>query len=85
MIERIAFRSRKGGYSRSRLPTFTPEEIQYINGTLDFIGANYYTTVLVTEAEEAPFEITGYLADAKVRIVRDSNWKNSGAPWLKVK
>jgi beta-glucosidase len=27
-----------------RLPTFTPEEIQMVKGSFDFIGMNHYTT-----------------------------------------
>lgn len=85
MRERIAFRSTRGGYTRSRLPTFTPEEVKSVKGTLDFVGVNYYTTYLVSDAEEAPFEETGYLADAKVQLSRDASWKGSEqAPWLKV-
>lgn len=84
MRERIAYRSERGGYSRSRLPQFTADEVEYIRGTLDFIGTNYYTTVLVADAEEAPFELTGYIHDAKVTILRDPKWKGSAADWLKV-
>lgn len=84
MRERIGFRSERSGYARSRLPTFSAEEIELANGTLDFIGANYYTTFLVSDAEEAPFDMTGYIFDAKVKITRDPRWKGSQADWLKV-
>lgn len=40
MIDRIADRSRLEGFARSRLPEFTEEEINYINGTHDFFALN---------------------------------------------
>jgi len=40
MIDRIANRSALEGLSRSRLPEFTQEEIDYINGTHDFFALN---------------------------------------------
>ncbi|XP_072400034.1 myrosinase 1-like [Diabrotica undecimpunctata] len=46
---RIAERSKLEGRAESRLPTFTPEEIKYINGTHDFFGLNVYTAYLVAD------------------------------------
>lgn len=40
MIDRIANRSALEGLARSRLPEFTQEEIDYINGTHDFFALN---------------------------------------------
>ncbi|XP_050305714.1 myrosinase 1-like [Anthonomus grandis grandis] len=42
MIDRIANRSKLEGLARSRLPEFTQEEIDYINGTHDFFAINTY-------------------------------------------
>lgn len=85
MRERIAFRSTHEGYSRSRLPSFTSEEVEFVRGTADFVGANYYTSYLVADAEEASFDETGNLADARVELFRDASWKGpEQAPWLKV-
>lgn len=84
MRKRVALRSSQAGYTRSRLPNFTPQELEYIRGTLDFIGVNYYSTYLIADAEEAPLEETGYLSDARVVISQDPNWKGSQADWLKV-
>ncbi|XP_047004137.1 myrosinase 1-like [Schistocerca americana] len=36
------------GRPRSRLPTFTQEEIEYIRGSADFFGMNHYNTTFVT-------------------------------------
>lgn len=84
MIDRIAFRSAKEGYSRSRLPTFTSDEIELVKGTTDFLGVNYYTSYLIADAEEVSFDETSYLADVKVKILRDDSWKETSAEWLRV-
>ncbi|CAK1543471.1 unnamed protein product [Leptosia nina] len=40
------------GYSASRLPPFTQQEKEFIRGTGDFYGLNYYTTRQIRPAEE---------------------------------
>ncbi|KAL1514215.1 hypothetical protein ABEB36_003506 [Hypothenemus hampei] len=40
VIDRVANRSQLEGYSFSRLPQFTQEEIDYINGTHDYFSLN---------------------------------------------
>lgn len=37
---RTAFRDNLAGLTRKRLPAFTQEEIEYINGTYDYFGLN---------------------------------------------
>ena len=39
------------GFRKSRLPTLTAEEINYIRGTFDFLGLNSYTTRIVEHRE----------------------------------
>lgn len=51
--DRVAARSEKEGFKRSRLPSFTTEEIENIRGTSDFFGINHYSSIYV-EAEEEP-------------------------------
>ncbi|CAH4023456.1 unnamed protein product [Pieris brassicae] len=48
----IAEKSRREGYTRSRLPPFTNEEIDLIKGTFDFYALNYYTSRLVRSPKE---------------------------------
>lgn len=45
-----------------RLPEFTPAEIQRINGTHDYFGVNYYTSVLIFPVNY-PTEEQSYDAD----------------------
>ena len=40
-------KTRETGFRKSRLPTLTAEEINYIRGTFDFLGLNSYTTRMV--------------------------------------
>lgn len=47
MKERIATKSFEQGFARSRLPEFTPDEIQYVRGTSDYFGLNHYSTSYV--------------------------------------
>ncbi|XP_045761874.1 myrosinase 1-like [Maniola jurtina] len=42
--------SLKQGYAESRLPPFTREEKEFIQGTADFYGINFYTTSLIRPA-----------------------------------
>lgn len=81
----IKDRSYKEGFSRSRLPEFTPEEIKYINGSTDFLGVNSYTSRLVKNTKEYPIEWPSLLADTRVEEIQDTNWEISdGASWLSV-
>ncbi|XP_052743241.1 myrosinase 1 [Bicyclus anynana] len=42
--------SLKQGFKESRLPKFTRHEIEFIKGTADFYGLNYYTTNMIRPA-----------------------------------
>uniref|UniRef100_A0A2A4JEG9 Beta-glucosidase n=1 Tax=Heliothis virescens TaxID=7102 RepID=A0A2A4JEG9_HELVI len=44
LVKRIAERSAEQGFSRSRLPELSKEEIEFIKGTSDFYGFNHYST-----------------------------------------
>ncbi|CAG9792884.1 unnamed protein product [Diatraea saccharalis] len=46
------------GYTTSRLPAFTKEEIEYTRGTFDFICMNHYTSRMVRRA--VPGEAIGH-------------------------
>jgi len=72
----IDAKSAAEGRNESRLPTFDPEWIPIINGSLDFIGLNHYTTQLVSPATNG--------ADSDTSGRQDPDWEGSAAPWLKV-
>ncbi|XP_029968164.1 lactase-phlorizin hydrolase-like [Salarias fasciatus] len=83
MKTRARERSLAGGLSESRLPEFTPEEIQRIKGTHDYFGLNHYTSVLAFPITIPP-EFQDYEADKEVAVISDRAWIESGSPWLRI-
>ncbi|ALC38766.1 maker438 [Drosophila busckii] len=89
MIKRIRALSKQQGFgSRSRLPEFTPEEIQRIKGTADFFGINHYTSYLVTPNDAnntGNFPIPSWNHDMDVINTQEGvDWPTSGSKWLRV-
>ena len=84
MIDRIAERSQREGFEQSRLPAFTPEEVDYIKGTYDFFALNTYTTTMVQWSDDWEIGTPGYDADISVTTWQDSSWNSSASGWLKV-
>ncbi|CAH2104413.1 unnamed protein product [Euphydryas editha] len=86
MKDRIALKSMAQGFPRSRLPQFTPEEVELVKGTSDFFGLNHYTTSLVYRNES----VNGYYVspsqsdDVGVITYKDSSWESAASSWLKV-
>lgn len=70
MIDRVSNRSKAEGFSKSRLPAFTQEEIAYIKGTSDFFGLNHYKTDTIEYYYEEPGE-PSWTKDAEIRIISD--------------
>ncbi|XP_062969222.1 lactase/phlorizin hydrolase [Cynocephalus volans] len=83
MKTRIRDRSLAAGLSNSRLPEFTESEKMRINGTYDFFGFNYYTTVLAYNLNYDP-DIASLDADRGVATITDRSWPASGSSWLKM-
>uniref|UniRef100_V5GJ69 Myrosinase 1 n=1 Tax=Anoplophora glabripennis TaxID=217634 RepID=V5GJ69_ANOGL len=74
VIDRIDYRSEKENFTKSRLPKFTDEEIDYINGTSDFMAVNLFYTNVVEDTKEAKFGDPSYAKDMKVKVSLNSNW-----------
>ncbi|CAH1101557.1 unnamed protein product [Psylliodes chrysocephalus] len=72
--QRIYFRSMAEGFKTSRLPSFTPEEIKFINGTADFIALNHYFTYLASDMLEVPINETSYNNDKGVITLINPSW-----------
>ncbi|XP_063932893.1 myrosinase 1-like [Zophobas morio] len=84
MIDRIAERSKQEGFSKSRLPEFTTDEIEYIKGTYDFLSLNTYSTYLVNWTEEYPIGNPSWDADISVTTYQDPSWIGSTSPTLDI-
>ena len=48
---RVLRKTHDTGFRKSRLPTLTDEEVNFIRGTFDFLGLNSYTTRIVEHRE----------------------------------
>ncbi|CAK1543670.1 unnamed protein product [Leptosia nina] len=81
----VAKKSKKEGYKKSRLPAFTREEIEFIKGTYDFYGLNYYTARLASPIPpNMSVEMPGWLdGNLELGLVYkpDPKWKE-GYAWL---
>ncbi|KAF5298935.1 hypothetical protein FQA39_LY11652 [Lamprigera yunnana] len=74
MKELIGKRSLKEGFSKSRLPQFTPDEIQLIKGTIDFLGLNHYTTFLTYDQDGDAIGKPSQYKDTEVLNLQDDSW-----------
>lgn len=59
MKEQVDRKSRAQGYIESRLPEFSATEKDYIKGTYDFLGMNFYTSNLVSSIDNITRVTTG--------------------------
>ncbi|KAK5638801.1 hypothetical protein RI129_013096 [Pyrocoelia pectoralis] len=70
----VASRSIAEGFTESRLPSFTPEEVSYIRGTYDFFGLNYYCTLYVVNTLPIAIGLPSYDKDIGIATFSDPNW-----------
>ncbi|KAL4707939.1 hypothetical protein ACJJTC_013730 [Scirpophaga incertulas] len=73
------------GFTRSRLPFFTEQEIVMLKGSSDFFGLNHYTTYKITNCERNEnWQIPSMDHDNGICMSQPSNWPKPGASWLAV-
>ncbi|GBP97574.1 hypothetical protein EVAR_90301_1 [Eumeta japonica] len=84
MRQRIDANSALQNYSRSRLPTFTNEELTALKGSADFLGFNHYTTILVREDDGKVSPKPSFDNDVGVAESRDPSWPGTNSSWIKV-
>ncbi|KAG5872459.1 hypothetical protein JTB14_024040 [Gonioctena quinquepunctata] len=83
MIDRIASRSKKEGFHKSRLPVFSEEEQKYIRGTYDFLGLNQYSSFMVKHIEEPVIDASpSWSKDMGTGLFRNSSWGKTSSDWL---
>nr|APM84101.1 GH1 beta-glucosidase [Microcerotermes annandalei] len=80
MKEWMAKKSKEEGYSRSRLPSFTKEEIEMVKGTWDYLGLNHYTTFFTLQSKEESM----FLKDTGVANIQDDKYPSAASEWLQV-
>ncbi|GBP54370.1 Myrosinase 1 [Eumeta japonica] len=88
--ERVAKKSAEQGYSKSRLPELTPDEIVYVRGAYDFLGVNHYSTFVAYRNASANYSTNilygtakgpSYLDDITTALTLNPEWpKASVAP-----
>ncbi|XP_028166104.1 myrosinase 1-like [Ostrinia furnacalis] len=85
LIKLVDEKSRQQNYTRSRLPKFSPAEVEYIRGTADFFGLNHYTTYLLSMADKEVGAVPSHENDVGIVRIQDPNWPSmSSSAWLKV-
>ncbi|XP_045494355.1 myrosinase 1-like [Colias croceus] len=83
--ERIDNMSISQGYARSRLPVFTPQEVEMVKGTSDFFGLNHYTSFLMSSSSmEKGWAVPSIDHDTGVKMEQHPSWPIPGADWLAV-
>nr|AEW67361.1 beta-glucosidase [Coptotermes formosanus] len=80
MKEWLGKKCKEEGYSRSRLPSFTKEEIELVRGTWDYLGINHYTTIFTYQSDKGEFIFT----DMGVARIRHDKYAMAASGWLQV-
>ena len=84
MVDEINERSRKEGRPWSRLHEMSDNMKNYIKGTADFFGFNYYSSRLVqlNTSDYNPNVEPSYASDARLIFSTKPNWKRAKSTWL---
>ncbi|VVD04216.1 unnamed protein product [Leptidea sinapis] len=83
--ERIDNMSISQGFARSRLPVFTPQEVEMVRGSSDFFGLNHYSTFLMSLSRmEDGWSVPSMDHDIGVKMEHDPTWPTPGSDWLAV-
>jgi hypothetical protein len=72
----ITMRQRLG----SRLPKFSSDEISTLIGSADFLGLNYYSS-LIASAPDSEANFGGYWVDMDVNFSKDPRWELNDMGW----
>ncbi|XP_072938733.1 myrosinase 1-like isoform X2 [Epargyreus clarus] len=84
MRKRVDEASRQQRYPRSRLPTFTAEEVEYMQGSADFLGLNHYTTYLISPKKGKISPQPSFVEDAGIYSTQKEDWPKTNSTWLRV-
>jgi beta-glucosidase/6-phospho-beta-glucosidase/beta-galactosidase len=84
MVKEIAESSKREGRYFSRLPEMTEETKNFLRGSADFFGLNYYTSRLLT-VDKSPrnySDTPAWYKDSRNLIDVDKKWKRGKSVWL---
>ena len=83
LLYRFLHPIRYGEYPRTmqeivgeRLPKFTEEEVKMVNGSMDYVGINQYTTNYIYDPKQPKPNVTGYQADWNAGFASKSSYHN---------
>lgn len=84
MIDEIDSRSKREGRPWSRLPEMSERTKNYIKGTADFLGYNYYSSrfVELDTSDYDPTATPSCSSDARIIYSIDKSWKRAKSEWL---
>jgi beta-glucosidase/6-phospho-beta-glucosidase/beta-galactosidase len=81
MIDNIARFSAAEGLPQSRLPVFTPAQVERVKGTTEFMGLNYYTSRLAHIPSE-PSPDPSWSRDTGLEFTVNAYWDRAESAWL---
>nr|WPM03628.1 glycoside hydrolase family 1 [Phyllotreta armoraciae] len=84
MIDTIASYSKKQGFKESRLPPLSPEDLDALKGSCDFIGLNTYDFYLVSSNNGSVDVNPSYANDYGAKLI-EPNWNVSYTIHMKAK
>lgn len=84
LIEEIDARSKREGRTISRLPKMTEDEKEFIRGSADFLGYNYYSSRLVelNSSDYNPKVEPSWVSDSRIIASVNPSWKRAKSTWL---
>ncbi|KAJ2942747.1 hypothetical protein O0L34_g14936 [Tuta absoluta] len=84
MRQRVDQYSNLQHFTRSRLPTFTKQEIDMIKGSADFLGLNHYTTFMAKKATTTVDPQPSFGNDiGEINYIK-TDWPKTNSTWLYV-
>ncbi|CAG9860118.1 unnamed protein product [Phyllotreta striolata] len=84
MKQFVGERSAKQGFSESRLPKFSKAEIHGMKNTVDFLGLNYYTSVMAKHKNDEEKTAIDWDQDSEVDTYFKPEWPSTASSWLKI-
>ncbi|KAK7571116.1 hypothetical protein V9T40_014720 [Parthenolecanium corni] len=84
MRQTIDANSKKEGRNRSRLPTFTSDEIKAIKGSFDFFAVNHYSSMFCSPASDTDSYPLNFFKDSKVKQEIDPRLPAAASEWIRV-